>query len=302
MPGSAATLPDYAAFLRSRWPARTRYLAAFALGGSLVFVALDWVYTRSHAAPPGLATIAALRLPWIAIPLAGHLLQRLAPGWRHLPRAIVALSVVWAWAAVIGYFAIGLQGSVVQAITLFACLVTSAAIMPLTGPGRAGVFALMALGYVAFDLAWPHDGPWAARLADDAVVLAFAVIQVQVFQRFAAARERAVLLRFRLERAVEELADSHRQAAAAVAEVGRLAAEVAHEVNNPLSAVKVNLRWLATDGALPVNAGERHDVGAESLEAIDRIAAIVQALKRRAGEQQDRLLERAAQPADAPDP
>jgi signal transduction histidine kinase len=89
------------------------------------------------------------------------------------------------------------------------------------------------------------------------------------------------VLRQRLERAVTALGASRQRAADAVAEIGRLAATVAHEVNNPLAAVKVNVRWLATDGSEPAQAAERSEVVLESLQAIDRIAAIVQDLKAR---------------------
>jgi signal transduction histidine kinase len=290
----AHTHADFRAFLRSRWPSRTRLLAMHALGGSLIFVPLDWFFTRGQAAPPGLLFIAALRLPWCAIPLAGLLLQRRAPGWRHLPAAVIALSVLWAWGAVLGYYAIGLEGSVLQAITLFACLVTAAALLPVTGAVRAGIFALMALGFVAFDLWWARRGPLAGRLADDAAVLLFALVQIQVFQAFARAQRKGVLLRHRLEHAVTELAASRRRAAEGVAEVGRLAAEVAHEVNNPLSAVKVNVRWLASEGTEPAHATERAEVVVESLQAIDRIAAIVLELRQRAVEQGEAVHEQDA--------
>lgn len=291
MPTPAPTDSSYRAYLRSRWPSRTRQLAVHAFLGSLVFVLTDWLFTRQHAAPPGLATLAALRLPFAGIPVAGWVVARWAPGWRLLPAATVACSVAWTWAAVLGYFAIGLEGSVIQAITLFACLVTAAALLPLTTAGRAGVFALMALGYVAFDLRWPHAVPLSARLADDAAVLAYAVIQIVVFQSFAAARQRSVELRLQLERAVGELRSSRQRAAAAVAEVGRLAAEVAHQVNNPLSAVKVNVNWLAGEGAEPAHAEERAEARDDSLAAVERIAAIVQSLKRRAAEQQAAVVE-----------
>jgi signal transduction histidine kinase len=281
----------YREFLRSRWPSRTHLLALHAFAGSFVFVALDWLFTRQQARPPTLGALALLRLPWIAIPLAGELLRRRAPGWRFLPHAIVVLSVAWTWSSVLGYFAIGLEGSVLQAITLFACLVTTAALMPLTPPGRIGVFALMSLGYVIFDLNWPHDVPLTVRLADDAVVVAFAIIQVVVFQHFAAAQRRGLALRQRLERTVAALGASRQRAADAVAEIGQLAATVAHEVNNPLAAVKGNVRWLATDGTDPAQAAERTEVVLDSLQAIDRIAAIVADLKARSSAQ-DELVHR----------
>jgi hypothetical protein len=66
-------------------------------------------------------------------------------------------------------------------------------------------------------------------------VLVFAAIQVLVVQAFAAARQKDVLLRHQLEKAVLELEASRRRAADAVDEVGRLAAEVAHQVDDPLA-------------------------------------------------------------------
>lgn len=290
---SASPSPSqlYEDFLRSRWPSRTHHLATYAVLGNLCFPLVDWVLTRPQPAPPTFAAILALRLPWLAVPLAGELLRRRAPGWRHLPAATIALSVVWSWASVVGYFAIGLGGSVMQAVTLFVCLVTAAAVMPLTLRGRAAVFALMALGFVAFDLSWPQPSSRWVRLTGDAAMLIFAVVQVVVFQGFAAAQRRGLLLRHRLEQAVADLAASRQRAAAAVGEVGRLAAEVGHEVNNPLAAVKVNVGWLASDGALPENAAERVQVLAESIQAVERIAGIVRDLRQRAAEQDQHVHE-----------
>lgn len=132
-------------------------------------------------------------------------------------------------------------------------------------------------------------------------MLTFALIQILVFQSLEAAKRRSVVLRQRLELVVADLAASRRRAGEAVAEVGRLAAQVAHDVNNPLAAVKVNVRWLATEGARPDQGEERDEVMVESLEAVDRIAAIVQDLKLRAREQ-DEALGREAAPPGTPVP
>jgi signal transduction histidine kinase len=281
---TSASKQIYRAYLRSRWPARGRMLVVHAIAGTVVLLLLDWVFTRAQAEPPSLAHLATLRLPWALVPIAGYLVLRRAEGWRLLPNFVIALSTLWAWGSVGVYYWLGLEGSVLQAITLFATLLTTAALMPLTGRGRAGVFALIALGYVAFDLAWPHRVELGVRVADDAAVLAFAIIQVVVFQNFASSHRRSVLLRKRLERAVADLAASRVRAGDAVAEVGRMAAEVAHQVNNPLSAVKVNVRWLAREGSQPEHVAERAEVVVESLQAIDRIAGIVLDLKQRAAE------------------
>jgi signal transduction histidine kinase len=272
----------YLDFLRSRWPSRTRVLSQYAASATAVFMVLDWIVTRPQPSPPTLGTIAAFRLPWLVFPLAGWVAQRRAPTARYLPALVVGLSVAWTWASVMSYVALGLQGSVLQATALFSCLVITAILLPLTGRVRAGVFALMAVGHVTFDLLWHPAGDLAVRAADDLVVLAFAVVQVWAVQTFANAQRRGLLLRRRLERTVAELAASRQRAAEAVSEVGHLAARVAHEVNNPLAAMKVNVRWLGTDGPLPEHVSERQEVVVECLEAIGRIGAIVQDLRQRA--------------------
>jgi two-component system, NtrC family, sensor kinase len=73
--------------------------------------------------------------------------------------------------------------------------------------------------------------------------------------------------------ALERLAESERRRARAerLALVGRLAAGVAHEINNPLSFVKSNVQFLQREPS----AEERADALRESLEGIERIAQIV---------------------------
>jgi len=64
-----------------------------------------------------------------------------------------------------------------------------------------------------------------------------------------------------------------------LAEVGRLAAGVAHQINSPLSAVRSNVQWL---GEAPGEEPERAVVVDETIEAVDRIATIVADLRRAA--------------------
>jgi len=283
MDDTSATLP-YLAFLRSRWPARTRSLAQYAFWGSFVLAGLDWLLAQVQGVSLSAGSIAAARLPWVVIPLLGYLLIRVAPGSRLLPPAVVALSVLWTWGNSWAYLALGLEGTVLQSIALLAWLVTAATFLPVTGRDRALVFALMWLGHLVLALVWPTPTPLALRLATEAVVVAFALIQIVVFQRFTASQRRGILLRRRLERAVVALDQSRQQAADAVAEVGRLAAAVAHDVNNPLSAVKVNVRWLGSESAVSEPASERAEVVRDTLEAVERIARFVAELKQRAAE------------------
>lgn len=68
-----------------------------------------------------------------------------------------------------------------------------------------------------------------------------------------------------------------------LAEVGRLAAQVAHEVNSPLAVVKSNVGWLGQADLAGEDAAERPQVVAETLENVERIGDIVSGLRRSAG-------------------
>jgi len=288
MHGKSQDLP-YLAFLRSRWPARTRGLALRAFAGSLLLAGLDWAFARAMDLPLDPGAIAAARLPWLVLPVLGFLLLQVAPASRLLPPAVVALSVCWTWGNSWAYVALGLEGTVLQSIALFAWLVTAAIFLPVTGRVRVLVFGLMWLGHLALSLLGPPVTSLTLRLGNEAVVLAFAILQIVVFQAFATSQRRGVLLRRRLERAVVALDQSRQHAADAVGEVGRLAAAVAHDVNNPLSAVKVNVRWLGSDSAVSEPAAERAEVVGDTLEAVERIARIVADLKLRAAEKDQKV-------------
>jgi signal transduction histidine kinase len=281
---NALTVEDrYRAFLRSRWPSRTRALALHAFCGSLFLFALDVLFTRAGSpAPPPLWALAAARLPWMVIPVLGWAAQHQAPGWRRLPALVVMISVLWTWGNAWAYFAAGLAGSPVQAIALVLCIITTATFLPLRQRARAGVFAAMVLGQVALDLAWPAAGTRTLRLATDAAMIAVAAFLVVVFENFAESQRRGLELRHHLEQTVVALEASRARAAGAARAVGQLAAQVAHDVNNPLSAVKVNVRWLADPPADQADAAERAEALADALGAVERIARIVAELRRQA--------------------
>lgn len=283
MNDTSGTLP-YQAFLRSRWPARTRGLALHAFLGSFALAGFDWAYARALRLPLDLGTIAAARLPWVVMPVLGTLLLLAAPSSPHLPLGVILLSVAWTWGNSWAYLALGLEGTVLQSVALLAWLVTAATFLPVSGRSRALIFGLMWLGHVVLSLFWPPPLSSALRLAQEAVVLAFAAIQILVFQRYAEGQRRGILLRRRLERAVVALDASRQEAADAVAEVGRLAAAVAHDVNNPLSAVKTNVQWLGSESSAAEPPAERAEVVSDTLGAVERIARIVADLKQRAAE------------------
>jgi signal transduction histidine kinase len=85
-------------------------------------------------------------------------------------------------------------------------------------------------------------------------------------------------------RMLEALGESERLRAEAerLAEVGRLASRVAHEVNNPLAVVKSNVGWLGGVDPRDPDAADRPQVTAETLESVERIARIIADLRRSA--------------------
>jgi len=86
-------------------------------------------------------------------------------------------------------------------------------------------------------------------------------------------------------RVMAALGESERRRAETerMAEVGRLAAQVAHELNSPLAVVKSNVGWLGEAELEGPDAEERPQVVAETLASVQRIGEIVADLHRSAG-------------------
>lgn len=129
----------------------------------------------------------------------------------------------------------------------------------------AGAFAALFLdGAPASEqLGWAH-----------AAVVAFAVAWILAAIERRSGRAQAALLRER-EEARRRLAESQRLAA-----VGRLAAEVAHEVNNPLAVARSSANFLGAPGS----GGDDESRAARDdlVAALERIAASVRRLGRQA--------------------
>ncbi len=199
---------DYRAHLRSRWPSRTRQLSLVTFVAGPVLLALDGVFTRLAGLEWSLATHAWLRLPWMLVPVTGYLLQRLVPGWRLLPHAIVALSTLWVVAADWGLYVLGLAGTAYQSLVVFVCFLTAATFMPLTRRGRNAVLALLALVHVVLDLSLGQARALEERLWLDGLMLGVLLMVSSIFEGFASGQRRHHALRRELQRTVHALEQS----------------------------------------------------------------------------------------------
>jgi hypothetical protein len=201
----------YAAFLNSRWPARSVLLGKYAIAGNLVLLLFDWILTRWLPAVPTLGGLLAVRLGWIVLPVAGIVMVRVAPRAKLLPAAVITLSLLWCWGNEWAYFRLGLAGTVIQAIAVIAFCVTSATFLPLRLRGHVGLFAAIAAGHVALNIFWPQARPLSQRLWADAGMLAFVSVELALFRNLATSQYRGLASRAVLERTLVDLETSRRE-------------------------------------------------------------------------------------------
>ncbi|MBF5041826.1 hypothetical protein FGE12_05445 [Aggregicoccus sp. 17bor-14] len=201
----AAISDDYRAFLRSRWPARTRRLVTSTLCATPVLVLLDHVFCAQLGLDWTLAQHAALRVPWMLVPVTGFLLQHFFSGWRGLPASILGLSTLWVLGTDWGLYHLGLAGTAYQALVVLVCFLTAGVFLPLTRGGRNGLFALLALCHVGLDLGLTQARSLEDRLWLDAAVLGMLVTVSAIFESFATSQRRNIALRQELQRTVAAL-------------------------------------------------------------------------------------------------
>jgi signal transduction histidine kinase len=220
----------------------------------------------------------ALRVAWslllaasaVALLRGDRRLARLSSGVAAVGTALLYLALLWAT---------GRSGS-----PLFSFAYVLVLLLPQILPEMLGVAMASSALLVA--------GAWAMLLVDGASwgeslgwmhvgVVAFASSWLLgLAQRRARRAERAY--RQGEREALQRLADSERQSErlARLAATGRLAAEVAHEVNNPLAAAKSNAAFIRKQLA----SGDREQIEACSdlLVSLERISEAVLRLKREA--------------------
>lgn len=234
---------------------------------------------------PNVALNMAIRTCWVAAILVGAWLQRPerpagAMLGSHLAAAATGVCVL-AIVALTGGTRSVFSGMLLA--TPFAVLVAIPAY-----PSSAALTGAALLGGGALLRIWEGQGP--TEVASWIVVSAV-MSTLATYGTVASRRLWWRELQVERERsdALAGLAESERRRAEAerLAEVGRLAAGVAHQVNNPLSAVKANVRWLGQASVPDATPDERREVVTDTMAAVDRISEIVSGLRRAAHPPED---------------
>ena len=268
----APELPHPPAEIRRRW----RLTFVFTVG-LLLMMPFDWLMLERVSLAPAL-----IRVAWSASVLVNCWLWiRLSSRWERLLAASNAVCTNTCFLLIVS-----LTGGpyspymhLVPCMPLLMALILPRTSWPALCSGvtcLVGTMAIMlAHGYVGHAIAW--GGMVGAATF-------FGVYGSAQFRKAQAAEGEARLERDRRE-ALEKLARAELQRAQAekLATVGRLAAGVMHEVNNPLAFVRSNLEFLRAEVlAQPLPAAVREELGdvfSETRVGIERIQEIVSDLK-----------------------
>jgi signal transduction histidine kinase len=180
-------------------------------------------------------------------------------------------------------------GEALFVLGLSSALVVIARLVVAWRAGRAGAGS-MALAFLVIFLFGVNDALAASGalplpyLLDVGFMVPVGAVAWGITRRFVADAEALHGLRARLESLVEERTLELARAQEALlqseklAALGQFAAGVAHEVNNPAAVVTANLRYLAESAAEDGSPEEAQASLRESLEAMQRINALVRRL------------------------
>ncbi len=218
-----------------------------------------------------------IRLGWVALLLAAYRLQRRRTRAASILSAYVA--VLGSGAAVVTIVALA-GGSHGPRFDIIMALPLALLIMIPDLPWSAVAMGLLSFaGGTLLLVRDGRDGWWIAEW----LVLSTTLAAVTAYGAYQLRRLRAAERRAEEERAdaLVRLAESERRRGQSerLALAGRLAAGVAHEINNPLSFVKANLMALQRHGEGVMDAAEEGELLRESLLGVERIARIVADLR-----------------------
>ena len=219
-----------------------------------------------------------LRALWASFTvLLGGMMSRVRPVFREGLRMMAGVVLPNIFLPLVVY---RLGGSDSQLFS-WLCVVPAVALLAGGRMWQGGVSALLSLGAAAL-LLWVEQAP-ASRVASSLLMLALQTAGIQCvffYQRMLLERTRAEAEQLLLQQSLRE---SHERALRSerLAQVGRLAAGVAHEVRNPLAYVQANLRFLQEEWKQQPagdNCAEVADALKETVQGVERIHQIVKDL------------------------
>jgi signal transduction histidine kinase len=244
---------------------------------AIVVAAFFWI----DALQPRFAATAAIRALWIAALLAAAQAQR--PARRGLATRSAQLVSVATSLAVVGILALdGGTRSVYHGMLLatpFMVLLGAVEVPPVAALSGAVCGVGGAVLRIAEGRPWTDVVAWLFLSAVTSGIAIWSTLAARYGWQLEAAAERA-------RRSVQQqlsVSEQQRREAERLAQVGRLAARVAHEVNNPLAVVKANVQWLGRADA-DADPAERAEVVADTLASVERILAAVEEVHRQAGD------------------
>ncbi|OJH36605.1 sensor histidine kinase [Cystobacter ferrugineus] len=273
---NSPSLPFEASTNPETWRRRERTILVFAALVPLLY-ALDW-FALGHWSPTPLV----VRLVWSAQLLLYMVLCRtLGPRWEQRLANVNSIATCCCFLTLI--YVTGAQHSpylhLLPSLPLIIAL-----IQPRDGwPALlSGITCTLGTVLMLLSLGWPMAALGWALLTGSATF--FGVYGAAQYRK-AQEAEHAVRLERARRESLEKLALAERQRAQTekLATVGRLAAGVVHEINNPLAFVRSNLEFLRTEvlrQSLPQEAhAELSEVFEETRQGVERIRQIVSDLR-----------------------
>lgn len=262
---------------------RARFAIGMALALTPVMVLLAAAQLVSGN-PEGAVGSAAIGLMLGLAPFLYRSWGRLEP--------IVHGTLAFAWVALL-YIAISSRGAGINAATvglaelpLFAVLLTSvtggAIWAAITCASELGLAALGRAGRLVERV--PPEGQlfveYSALILITMTLFAIGVMyEVRRRQALVEVAEQDAALRVAERRQVEAETEARLAHAEKLASIGRVTAAVAHEINNPLSCLGMNLRFLREELAGSYNPDELERALADSIDGVSRIAHLVTRLR-----------------------
>jgi signal transduction histidine kinase len=222
----------------------------------------------------------ALRLSWAALIAGmGWGLRHLAPKRRLLMRIIASLVVSNVFLGLVVYQV----GGVNSPLFGWFCVMPVVTLAVSRGERLQGMLSTLLSMASAGAVMWADGAPPRLMLTWWLLLLGAGLVGLQMsffYQRLRQARVKAEARHLETQAALVESQERVLQAER-LAQVGRLAAGVAHEVKNPLAYVQANLRYLLEEWRQPATGAgtaEFTEALEETMQGVERIHQIVKDL------------------------